>query len=99
MLFGNNTINEKCRFNVDFVYAHGKLEEHLHHDLLCAEQDTRFEPGVWPAQVTDNEGKVLQCVVFAWGTNIRRHGLCVFCDDREALVYAAQCFVEEPRHI
>lgn len=76
---------------VNYVYAHGKLEEMLGTDLLCAPNVVAFANGVWPVQVVDNDGKLWQAVVFFWNLG----GLCVLSSDHEALKHAASKFAAD----
>ena len=97
-LYGNNTTNTKADACVSFVYAHGKLESILGHDVLVAEHRIQYNEGIFPVTVVDNDGNDRQCVAYVWekfpGTNIKG-GLVVLETDLEATRYAAKQFVEQ----
>ena len=95
MLFGNNTPNANAIHTVSFVYAHGELEDRLGHDIIVADDPVSFQPGVWPSQVTDDDGNVFPVVVFVWGVGSVGHrhtGLVCLPSDVAALKHAADAF-------
>lgn len=100
-LFGEPNTVCKADTVLSFVYAHGKLQDKLGHDILAYNSKEQMLPmsadypeGVWPVTVVSNDNKTeYQCVCFIWrkfaGVST---GLVILCDDVENLRYAAEKF-------
>lgn len=89
-----------CNYGALGVYADGKLEDYLGHDVVLIPYDTNTANwdivtpnGIHNVQIEYN-GKYIDAVLYKWYSSEynRSRGLCVFADDTESVEYAKRMY-------
>jgi hypothetical protein len=101
-VFGNNNERKDVQHCLHSIYAHGKAQDMLNHDILGVVQPTSLTEGVHPVILVDDDQNEHMAVIFRWKGKGRlglEKGLLCLTGDMEALTHAATKFSEQANFV